>query len=88
MEAVAREALKGDADAEVARAAAPGYRRLGLSVLFGAAALTASFFLPREVPGAAGVAAAHSGGAVVKQALDGADAAVRQALGSAEGRSR
>lgn len=82
MDAVAREALRGGAGAW---AAAPAYRRLGLSVLLGAAALTASFFVPRETWAAIG---GQGGGAAVKQALDGADHVVRLALRSVEGRFR
>ncbi len=61
------------------------YRRLGASVLLGAAALTASLFVPLQTWAAIG---RQGGGPVVKHALDGADAAVRETLRWMGGRTR
>jgi anti-sigma factor RsiW len=66
--------------------AARGYRRLGLSVMLGTAALAACLVLPRVgLPGAAASGLAGDGSALVKSVLDGADGAVRGALSAAGG---
>ena len=92
MDRVWREALWKPAGAPgTSRAAAAGipvrgYRRLGLSVMLGAAALVACLALPRVgLPWAAATGLSGDGSALVKSMLDGADGAVRGALGAAGG---
>jgi hypothetical protein len=61
--------------------AARGYRRLGFSVMLGAAVLIAGIVLPRAV----GLGAAGGGPALVERMLSGADGAVKGALSAAGG---
>jgi len=73
-----------------ARAAAAGvtfrgYRRLGLSVMLGAAALIALLVVPRGLGGTAGSGLTGGGSAVVERMLEGAGGAVRGALSAAGG---
>jgi anti-sigma factor RsiW len=87
MDRVYRETLWTPA---VPRGAAPrvttrGYRRLGLSVMLGAAALVALLVVPRGLAGAAGPGLMGGGSAVVERMLDGADGVVRGALSAAGG---
>jgi len=62
-----------------------GYRRLGLSVMLGAAALIALLVVPRGLGGTAGSGLTGGGSAVVERMLEGADGAVRGALSAAGG---
>jgi anti-sigma factor RsiW len=69
-----------------AGASVRGYRRLGLCVMLGAAALVVSLVVPRAgLPWAAGSSPAEDGSVLVKSMLDGADGAVRGALSAAGG---
>jgi len=68
-----------------AEGSARGYRRLGLSVMLGAAALVALLVVPRGLAGAAGSGLAGGGSAVVERVLEGADGVVRGALSAAGG---
>ena len=102
MDAVYREALKGDAagwlsfEEREARAAGPLspariYRRLGLSFVLTAVVLSATVFIPRAsyptLVGTAGVSetVSRGGGAIVKNALNGAGLVVRDALHASNG---
>jgi anti-sigma factor RsiW len=70
----------------IAGGPARGYRRLGLCVMLGAAALVACLVAPRAgLPWAAGSGLAGGGSELVKSVLDGADGAVRGALSAAGG---
>jgi anti-sigma factor RsiW len=97
MDRVWRETLWAPAASEAARRSAAvtvarGYRRLGISVMLGAALLVAGIALPRTL----GLGAAGGGPALVQRVLEGADRAVHGALNAAggsaativEGRSR
>jgi len=84
MDRVWRETLwkPSGADAPAAvRAASRGYRRLGISVMLGAAVLIAGIALPR----AAGLGAAGGGPALVQRMLSDADGMVEGALNAAGG---
>jgi anti-sigma factor RsiW len=88
MDRVYRETLWKPVAPRVAAAGGPsrGYRRLGLCVMLGAAALVACLVLPRAVmPWAARSGLAGDGSTLVKSVLDGADGAVRGALSAAGG---
>ena len=96
MDRVYRETLWKPAAAPISGSAAPsdaaigvrarGYRRLGLSVMLGAAAAAALLVVPRVTPPATGGSWASDGGsAFVERVLDGADGAVRGALHAAGG---
>jgi anti-sigma factor RsiW len=63
-----------------------GYRRLGLCVMLGAAALVALVVVPRAgLPAVAGSGLAGNGSVLVKSVLDGADGVVQGALSAAGG---
>ena len=85
MDRVLRETLWKPApaarDAEAARFASRGYRRLGISVMLGAAVLIAGIALPRAV----GLGAAGDGPVIVERVLAGADGIVAGALSAAGG---
>jgi len=68
-----------------AEGSARGYRRLGLSVMLGAAALVALLVVPKGMAGTAGSGLAGGGSAVVERVLEGADGVVRGALSAAGG---
>ena len=68
-------------DAEASRFASRGYRRLGFSVMLGAAVLITGIALPRAV----GLGAAGGGPAIVERMLSGADGVVKGALSAAGG---
>ena len=90
MDRVYRETLWKPAAAAARTAAAGasvrGYRRLGLCVMLGAAALVVSLVVPRAgLPWAAGSSPAEDGSVLVKSMLNGADGAVRGALSAAGG---
>lgn len=87
MDRVYRETLWTPSAARAAAAGVPfrGYRRLGLSVMLGAAALVALLVVPRGLAGTAGSGLTGSGSAVVERVLEGADGAVRGALNAAGG---
>jgi anti-sigma factor RsiW len=68
-------------DAEASRFASRGYRRLGFSVMLGAAVLIAGIALPRAV----GFGAAGDGAVIVERVLSGADGTVRGVLSAAGG---
>jgi anti-sigma factor RsiW len=68
-------------DVAASRFASRGYRRLGFSVMLGAAVLIAGIALPRAV----GLGAAGGGPAIVERMLSGADGAVKGALSAAGG---
>lgn len=82
MDRVWREALWAPRPARegaAGRSAARGYRRLGLSVMLGAAVLLALVALPRIV----GVGGFGGGAEIAERVLAGADGAVRGALEAA-----
>jgi anti-sigma factor RsiW len=88
MDRVYRETLWKPVAPRVAAAGGParGYRRLGLCVMLGAAALVAFLVVPRVgLPWAAGFGPSGRGAAVVEHILEGADGAVRGALNAAGG---
>ena len=88
MDRVYRETLWQPAAPQGAAAGAParGYRRLGLCVMLGAAALVVCLVVPRAgLPWVAGSGPAGDGSVLVKSMLDGADGAVRGALSAAGG---
>lgn len=68
-------------NAEASRFASRGFRRLGFSVMLGAAVLIAGIALPRTV----GLGAAGGGPAIVERMLSGADGAVKGVLSAAGG---
>jgi anti-sigma factor RsiW len=88
MDRVYRETLWQPAAPRSAATGAParGYRRLGLCVMLGAAALVVCLVVPRTgLPWVAGSSPAEDGSVLVKSMLDGADGAVRGALSAAGG---
>ncbi len=88
MDRVYRETLWQPAAQRGAAAGAParGYRRLGLCVMLGAAALVVCLVVPRAgLPWVAGSGPADNGSVLVKSVLDGADGVVRGALSAAGG---
>ncbi|OHD72583.1 MAG: hypothetical protein A2177_04575 [Spirochaetes bacterium RBG_13_68_11] len=88
MDRVYRETLWQPAAPRGAAAGAParGYRRLGLCVMLGAAALVVCLVVPRAgLRWVAGSSPAGDGSVLVKSMLDGADGAVRSALSAAGG---
>jgi anti-sigma factor RsiW len=88
MDRVYRETLWKPAAPRRAAAGGParGYRRLGLCVMLGAAALVVCLVVPRAgLPWAAGSGLAGGGSVVVERMLNGADGAVRGALRAAGG---
>ncbi len=84
---VYRETLWTPAAARAADAGAMsrGYRRLGLSVMLGAAALVALLVVPAGLSRGSGPGRPGGGAAIVERMLDGADGAVRGALSAAGG---
>lgn len=84
MDRVWREALWAPRlapDGAAGRSAARGYRRLGLSVMLGAAVLIALLALPRIV----GVGSAGGWAEIAERVIAGADGAVRGTLDAAGG---
>lgn len=85
MDRVYRETLWKPAASRAGGVPARGYRRLGLSVMLGAAAAVALLVVPRGLPGASGHGPAGGGAAVVERMLEQADGAVRGVLSAAGG---